>query len=145
MFRSGLNSLALVLLALTCMLILGCGMDPNVPDSEIPGTYTVTYSPYSGTVLASETLVLSPNGVYEQTFTPKTGKPWKHTGQWSLDRSSGRPEVCLNDYMKALDVWGDRMLPKPKRTNWHSPIVYRYGVVTIIINEDLGYYFAKTP
>lgn len=127
------------------MLIIGCGIDPKVPDSAMPGTYTVTYSPYSGTVLATETLVLSANGTYEQTFTPKTGRPWKHTGRWSLDRSSGHPDICLSDYMEALDVWGDRMLPKPNRTNWHSSIVYRYGVVTILIDEDAGYYFAKAP
>ncbi len=127
------------------MLIIGCGIDPKVPDSAMPGTYTVTYSPYSGTVLATEKLVLGANGTYEQTFTPKTGKPWKHTGHWSVDRSSGHPATCLNDYMQTLDFWGNRLLPKPKRTNWHRPVVYRYGVVTILIYEDAGYYFAKSP
>lgn len=125
------------------MLIIGCGMDPDVPDSKVPGLYTVTYS---GTTPATERLVLNADGTYEQTFTPKTGKPWKHTGQWSLDRSSGRPEVCLNDYMEGLDIWQNRLLPKPKRqANWHSPVVYRYGVVSILVNEDMGYYFAETP
>jgi hypothetical protein len=96
--------------ALFCLFLIptGCATSHIVPESQVPGSYTLRAD------WGTSTLVLAPDHTFHQTVTRKSGYTKEVRGRWTLERSKGTPvytAITFQPYLQVTqDIQGNEIL-----------------------------------
>lgn len=124
-------------------LIAGCSTR-EIPASEVVGKYKVTYGPYSGVILGTETLDVKADGTFDQVFTSAHGKVWKTSGTWHTEKDSAYDTTFVfENWLNASVMLGNTGATHPERTGFFTSVERKGSSMIIMINDDEDYYYRK--
>lgn len=84
-------------------------------------------------------LVLRTDGVYEYTFTPKTGPEVRQVGNWRFRLGLVSPSVVLDEF--APNIPG----ADPEPRTWRLPIEEDYGMIRLWTSKTTRQFFLGAP
>ena len=88
------------------------------------------------------TIVILPDGTYQQTIQLNNGKILKNANKWKYGNSIGAPNDILFIGMLHADIDG-RGWPGILREDWGMEARRSWGTVTLNFDDDLGVNFRK--
>lgn len=126
--------LIVLLIGLLGVTTTSCRQSSKMSATDFPGIYLVKYSH------GSETLVLQPDGTYEQKYAPITGAIIQtNTGSWFFH---SRPSafVHLKNALLFDNSRSNRPQIPPKRTDLGLNVLIWWKDVELVLNdEEPGY------
>jgi hypothetical protein len=134
-----MKSIMLVLLVgIVGLSLMSCGQPNKTTAADFPGTYVAKFSH------GSETLVLKPDGTYEQRYVPNAGAATQmNTGKWEF-KTSPRPIVFLDDAL-LFDTRSNQAQIPPIRTVLGLVVRRWQSEIELVINDEAGLGYRKQP
>lgn len=109
--------------------------------STLVGTYEVTYRD-GGQYFGHEVLVLRSDGRYTQSYTTRSGKTFNNKGRWDTENLGDGTHVHLQDAY-APEYPPGKNYVVPAKQNGFLPVKNVLGILSLVINEDLGWAYHK--
>jgi hypothetical protein len=130
------STMLVLLVSIASLSLMSCGQPNKTTTADFPGTYVVKFSH------GSETLVLKPDGTYEQKYVPTAGAATQtNTGKWEL-KTSPRPIVYLDDAL-LFDTRSNQPQIPPIRTVLGLSVRRWRNEIELVINDDAGLGYQK--
>lgn len=135
--RALLRELIPVVLAGVLIISACVGCASRIGTSDLAGTYHIIYSPY-GKPVAEETLVLRPDGTYQQMFRAGTGPVRKSKGTWSFTSCNG--QLRLDDFRRHV-LWGHQIVPNPSPVGLVVSVSRRGSRMAFCVDPDFDFWY----